>query len=460
MDERNDFDEKVQKTIARSRESGGSCSLLHLWLSDVAPTTAAPQIQQLLRNQDCVEAGRGDCAPTLRILLVDVARSRSERVAERLLQFCLRESKKPPLVRIASFPEDGENIEKLLQALAKNILGPLQERTPCSEASSEAPLIVGESLPMKKVRYLIERFAKSGHPVLIEGETGTGKELVARSLHFNSPRAQRPFLPINCAALSETLLESELFGHVKGAFTGALAHRSGLLELANGGTLFLDEVEEMSEGMQKKMLRVLEEETVRPVGGMETRRFDTRIVAATNRHMQGLIREGQFRMDLYYRLNTLTITLPTLRERAEDIPPLVRHFLKESSRKMGIRVEPLPDAILQLYLRYPWPGNVRELRNELARLILLNGNGFLVEHLPLHIREFNPADQPSSEYHQRRDVFDRDLILEALKKSNHSFRRAAKLLQIDKNTLLRRARKYGIRITREAAARSDSSDTI
>ncbi|MEW5765335.1 MAG: sigma-54-dependent transcriptional regulator [Acidobacteriota bacterium] len=243
--------------------------------------------------------------------------------------------------------------------------------------------LVAANSRMKAVFALIERVAPTPSTILIRGESGTGKELVARTLHQRSPRARRPFVPVNCGGIPETLLESELFGHVKGAFTGAHASKKGLFDTAQGGTLFLDEIAEMSPAMQVKLLRALQERTVRPVGGEEEHPTDVRVVAATNQDIPRLIQEKRFREDLYYRINVITVSLPPLRERREDIPLLARHFLEKYARLMGREVPSLSAEALRRMESYPWPGNVRELENCMERaMALCDGDQIDLRHLP------------------------------------------------------------------------------
>src|SRR6516162_7322086 len=227
--------------------------------------------------------------------------------------------------------------------------------------------IVGESAALKRVLKEVETVAPTDSTVLIRGETGTGKELIARALHDLSPRRERTFVKLNCAAIPTGLLESELFGHEKGAFTGAISHKMGRFETAHQGTLFLDEVGDIPSELQPKLLRVLQEQEFERLGSTQTVRVDVRLVAATNRDLARLVAEGRFRSDLYYRLNVFPVVLPPLRERPEDIPRLVRHFTQRFARRMGRRVETIPTAVMEALLRYPWPGNVRELQNVIER---------------------------------------------------------------------------------------------
>jgi DNA-binding NtrC family response regulator len=237
--------------------------------------------------------------------------------------------------------------------------------------------IIGVSEPMKEVLSLVRKVADTDSTVLITGESGTGKELVARAVHYLSPRADRLLVPINCSAIPEGLLESELFGHVKGAFTGAHAARAGKFEAAHNGTIFLDEIGEMSPNLQTKLLRVLQEKSVTPVGGNRSIPVDARVIAATNKDLEEEISEGRFRSDLFYRLNVIPIRIPSLRERRDDIPVLAAHFIERYDREKGRTLEGIRPDALEALLRYPWPGNVRELENLVERVVVLKGSGWI-----------------------------------------------------------------------------------
>jgi len=241
--------------------------------------------------------------------------------------------------------------------------------------------IVGQSVALRRVLTQVETVAPTGSMVLIRGETGTGKELIARALHDLSPRRERTFVKLNCAAIPTGLLESELFGHEKGAFTGAISQRIGRFELAHGGTLFLDEVGDVPLELQPKLLRVLQEQEFERLGSTKTIKVDVRVVAATNRDLAAMVAEGCFRSDLYYRLNVFPLVLPPLRERRDDIPPLVRHFTQRFARQMGRRIEAIPSAIMEALVRYSWPGNIRELQNVIERAVILSPTSSL--HVPL-----------------------------------------------------------------------------
>jgi DNA-binding NtrC family response regulator len=303
--------------------------------------------------------------------------------------------------------------------------------------------MIGMSPAMVEVYKIIARVARTATTVLIQGESGCGKELVARAVHANSERGKQPFVALNCGALTESLLESELFGHVKGAFTGAAYTKQGLFESANNGTVFLDEIGETSPSMQTRLLRVLEEREIQRVGSMERIAVNIRVIAATNRSLHDLVKEGKFREDLYYRLNVVCIVVPALRERMADLPLLFDHFLKRHSRRMGKTIAVHADVIDMLE-GYTWPGNVRELENVVERAVTLNTTGILVpsdfaEHfqqtekvVALFPREIVPLDEIERQY-----------ILYVLQRLNGNMSRAAEMLAIDRRTLYRMVERFG-----------------
>jgi DNA-binding NtrC family response regulator len=254
--------------------------------------------------------------------------------------------------------------------------------------------ILGKSPPMRDLFTLIKKVAGSRSTVLIQGKSGTGKELVAKAIHYNSPRRARPLVTVNCSAIPKDLLESELFGHVKGAFTGAIANKRGLFEEADGGSLFLDEIGELSPELQVKLLRVLQEREIRRVGDTRTVSVDVRLIAATNRDLARAVKEGRFREDLYYRLNVIPLVLPELKDRAEDIPVLATHFLMKYAEEADPPIESVSKAAMRLLLEYDWPGNVRELENVIERAVILgHGPQILPEDLPAHLEELRaPSD--------------------------------------------------------------------
>jgi DNA-binding NtrC family response regulator len=313
--------------------------------------------------------------------------------------------------------------------------------------------LVGQSRSMQEVYRWIELAATSTAPVLIYGESGTGKELVARTIHDLSNRRNRPFVAINCAAIPETLIESELFGHERGAFTGATERRLGCFELADGGTLFLDEIAEMDSNTQAKLLRVLQEGSFRRVGGGKSEiQVDVRVVAATNRVPSDAIQQNQLREDLFYRLNVFSIHLPPLRERKDDIPLLAKTFIEEFNRQDNRQVRGVaPDTEKELE-RYGWPGNVRELRNVIQRAVVLSGTGLISsEHLPDNVlRGVAPAASSAAASVTPIREMERDLILRALEETGQDKRKAAQLLGISLKTLYNKLAKYGIQAVKSA----------
>jgi DNA-binding NtrC family response regulator len=313
--------------------------------------------------------------------------------------------------------------------------------------------IIGRSAPMQDVFRTVLTVAPLKTTVLITGESGTGKELIAKAIHYQSPRARRPLVTLNCAAIPETLLESELFGHEKGSFTDAHTKKLGQFELAHEGTLFLDEIGEMGLSLQAKLLRVLEHGEFLRVGGQKPVNVDVRIIAATNRELAGAMKDGTFRADLYYRLNVVTVHLPSLRERRDDLLLLIRHFTQSKSRDMGIPERTLRPEAVDAMLRYPWPGNVRELENLIERLFVLSeGPTITYEDLPEQIRrtEHDPGTIKEQVLQGRKsigdavDEFEREIILEALGNTAFNQTRAAELLGTTRRILKYRMDKLGI----------------
>ena len=306
--------------------------------------------------------------------------------------------------------------------------------------------IVGVSGAMRRVLELVARVAPTASTVLISGETGTGKELVARAIHAASPRRDELFIAVNCASLSEGVLESELFGHRRGAFTGAVTDRKGLFEVADGGTLFLDEVSETTPGLQAKLLRVLQEGEIRPVGDNRSYPVDVRIIAATNRRLEDEIKGQRFREDLFYRLSVFPIHIPPLRERREDIPVLARHLMHRLAVQLKKNVgEPRPEA-LELLMRYPFPGNVRELANELERAILLADPGAPITEdlLSEHVQESAAAGAPTGALQARTIDFERQHILAALERAGGVKTRVAEELGLSYRGLMKKLRRLGL----------------
>ncbi len=302
--------------------------------------------------------------------------------------------------------------------------------------------MVGGSPAMRKIFDFIRRVAPTDSTVLIQGESGTGKELVARALHRNGARANRPFVAINCAAIAETLLESELFGHEKGAFTGAAGQKKGKVEVAEGGTLFLDEIGELAPGLQAKLLRVLQEREFERLGGTRAIKLNIRLVAATNRSLPEAVKAGSFRNDLYYRLNVVTLNMPALRDRREDISALADHFAAKASRKCGMRAKPISPEALACLMHYDWPGNVRELENALERALVLGStDSILPDDLPEAVLESGSATTASTaKYHGSIKETRKQLVLQALQQANGNYIEAAKALGMHPNSLLRLVR--------------------
>jgi DNA-binding NtrC family response regulator len=310
----------------------------------------------------------------------------------------------------------------------------------------QPPLVLGESGAMASVLATVERIAAADANVLIEGESGTGKGLIAQTIHQRSPRSQGPFLAINCSGFQDQLLESELFGHEKGAFTGAVGLKQGLFEVAERGTLFLDEVAEMSPAMQAKLLQVLDSREFRRVGGTRLHRADVRVVAATNKSMQGEVDSGRFREDLYYRLNVVNILVPPLRERREDIPILVEYFLTRFQASEGVRKTLSPDA-LQSLVEYPWPGNVRELSNIIERLVILTqGEVIGSDALPANIRSPRASAREAQSGALSLAEMERLHIARVLRDTGWKKMLAARLLAIDLKTLNKKIRDYRIEV--------------
>ena len=307
--------------------------------------------------------------------------------------------------------------------------------------------VVGASGPMLEIFKTVARVAPTRSTVLIEGESGTGKELIARTIHYNSDRAQGAFVAVDCGALPETLLESELFGHERGAFTGATALKRGLFEVARGGTCFLDEIGDMSPAVQSRLLRVLQEHEIKRVGGTEPIRVDVRVIAATNKHLETLVKAHTFREDLFYRLSVVTITLPPLRERPDDIPLLAEFFLRKFSHEAEKRVERIAPEAMALLTAYSWPGNVREIEHVIERAIVLTQNPTLLpQDLPPELQAA-PGGKPATDAQvlPLREVERRHLLF-ALERAKGNRKRAAEWLGVTRRTLYRMAARHGIKL--------------
>ncbi|MFN2564299.1 MAG: sigma-54-dependent transcriptional regulator [Gemmatimonadaceae bacterium] len=331
--------------------------------------------------------------------------------------------------------------ERLRQTVAQ-----LQEELSALRAPSG---IVGRGMAMQQVLAVAAKVARHPSTVLVTGESGTGKELVARYVHTSSPRAEAEMVAVNCGAIPENLLESELFGHAKGAFTGATAEKRGLFEEADGGTLFLDEVGELPAPLQVKLLRALQEGEIRRVGDNTARGVDVRLVAATARDLEAEVAAGRFRADLYYRINVVRLHLPPLRDRREDIPELVRHFVQLYGRRLGLSVTSVSPAAMRLLMEYAWPGNVRELENVIERaLVLAEGPQIEPDQLPAGIRSPGataPArDDLDLSIKRQTAALERGLIRDALQRTGGNRTRAAKLLELSHRALLYKIREYGL----------------
>jgi transcriptional regulator with GAF, ATPase, and Fis domain len=328
--------------------------------------------------------------------------------------------------------------------------------------------IIGNSPALRRVLDLVEKVADSNSTVLITGETGTGKELIVRAIHDRSRRADQNLVPVNCGAIPEELLESELFGHVRGAFTNAVENREGRFSLADSGTIFLDEIGDMRPNLQIKLLRVLQERSFEPVGSSKTVKVDVRIIAATNQDLEQAMQEKRFREDLFYRLNVIPINLPPLRERREDVPVLIQHFLERARSEGRSRVEGISNDALDLLCEYGWPGNVRELENLVERLVVLHGEGMIqVEDLPSPFRPQTcfasvAPRVPSSgiSFSDEVNRFESDLILQALDQTHWNKQRAAQLLGLNRTTLMDKIKRKGLASDSMTAlhAREDTSE--
>jgi len=350
-------------------------------------------------------------------------------------------------------PINLDHLDILLKRVLRSRDVELENRSLHEQLDSKFGLenIIGQSAAMQEVFDTIRQVADSRATVLIEGESGTGKELVAHAIHRMSSRAKGPYVAVHCAALSATLLESELFGHEKGAFTGATERRRGRFELADGGSLFLDEIGEIDSAIQVKILRVLEERNFERVGGQETIETDTRLIAATNRNLRTMMEQGKFREDLFYRLFVVAIRIPPLRERSEDIPLLIQHFLQNSSKENNRKIESITPDALQVLSAYQWPGNVRELRNAVERMVVLSrSDRITLRDVPAEIREAktsggNPSTGTATGTPPLSiDEAEKNLIVRALKNTGGNRTKAAEQLGISRRTLHRKLHEYNL----------------
>jgi len=314
------------------------------------------------------------------------------------------------------------------------------------EGSYRFDKIVGESRAIKDVMGMVERVAALNSNVLIIGESGTGKELVARAIHFNSPRRRARFVPINCGAIPENLIESELFGHVRGAFTGAMRDKEGLFKTAAGGTLFLDEIGNVPLHLQVKLLRAIEEKEILPVGSTRSQKIDARIIAASNKDLSKEVEKGTFREDLFYRLNVVEIRIPPLRDRREDIPLLVDHFIRIHNQELKKQIRGLDDRTLDILMNYPWKGNVRELDNVIERAMILCDDELIQpHHLPQMFAGVKPTTVVVNDLKESVREFERRQILQALEQTNFDKRKTAKLLGLSQSSLYRKMAELDIK---------------
>lgn len=348
------------------------------------------------------------------------------------------------------FLEKPLSIEKL-SVVAKNALDHrrlLLENSRLRESTQSKYRIIGESVPMKALRQQLVLMAGTNGRVLIYGESGTGKELVAHALHAMSPRAAEPFVEVNCAAIPEELIESELFGHSKGSFTSAHESKIGKFQKADGGTIFLDEVGDMSLRTQAKVLRSLEEQRFEPVGASESIQVDVRVVAATNKSLENEIERGNFREDLFYRLNVIPFQVPPLRDRAEDVPLLADYFLREFTTAYGRKPKELTPEAYYLLREYRWPGNVRELRNLIERIVILNPQVRIdARHIPLNVTRRSVLERPMDRFgslQEVREAVEREYILKKLDETNGNVTRTAELLGLERSHLYRKMKALGM----------------
>lgn len=328
--------------------------------------------------------------------------------------------------------------------------------------------IIGQSQEIGAVLNLIERVADSDSTVLVTGESGTGKELVAKAVHFNSPRAEQPFVAINCGAIPSELLESELFGHIKGAFTGAVANRIGRFEMADGGTIFLDEIGDLEPALQVKLLRVLQERSFEPVGSTKSISVNVRIIAATNKNLEVAVEQSKFREDLFYRLNVIPIVIPALRDRKSDIPLLFAHFIEQFNKQKNRKLLGVTSEANDCLMCYPWPGNIRELENLVERIAILKGQGIVeLNDLPVKYRTTTAnkvmeknLDIPDEgvDFNTAVDNFENSLILRALEKTGWNRNQAAMILRLNRTTLVEKIKKKGLRPPGDMQDTTESND--
>jgi two-component system response regulator AtoC len=435
------FEARLIEACAQAERARGGLAVVRLHIAGnpaADPATAEETVVATLRPGDLLASyGPGE----YEVLLVDTSQQAAEALTAGLVG-ALREQGLDARAGIAHFPGDGTSPQALVGRACQRVLGPAPSAT--ADAAPEPPGIVLENPAMRQLYALAERAAPGTINVLITGETGVGKEILAQRVHQASPRASGPFVCLNCAALSDALIESELFGHEKGAFTGALQTREGLFETASSGTLFLDEIGEMSLGMQAKVLRAIETRQVLRVGARRPRPVDVRFIAASNRDLEEEIAAKRFREDLYFRLNGITLAVPPLRERLDEIPALVQLFLEAAARPLG-QSPPRVAAETMAELRaYTWPGNVRELRNAVERALLLSAGGTITpEHLPLERMRRAPATGAAAGGRSLEEI-EKQAIIDSLIRCHGNQTRAAELLGMPRRTFCKRLAEYGI----------------
>lgn len=370
------------------------------------------------------------------------------------IEFAVTKTRQLEKEEISYFSELSDLVSQEISTLHKEI-GLREERI--NELNKELGIrykydnMIGKSKPMQDVYALLDKIKASESTVMIQGENGTGKELIAKAIHYNSNRKENVFVTQNCSAFNDNLLDSELFGHIKGSFTGAIKDKKGLFEVADGGSFFLDEIGDTSPSMQVKLLRVLQEGTFIPVGATEPRRVDVRIIAATNKDLKDMVEKGLFREDLYYRINVINITVPPLRDRKEDIPILAEHFLTKSAAEKAIKTKILTKRALEKIFDYPWPGNIRELENEMERVTVLAGAEIKInaDMLSARIREFGEKSKVQGVRIQGKlrdalEELEREMIREGLKRTGWNKSRLAKELGISRAGLINKVEKYNL----------------
>jgi DNA-binding NtrC family response regulator len=474
------FEARLESECARAERKQSALAVLRLHAGQgVRPETVQEALASKLSSEEIAASyGPGE----YEILLVEGSAERAGEIGEAILKQLRQAGAVSPRYGLAAFPRDGRTPEVLIAKACDGVRGVEPEERPAG------PIVV-EDPAMQQLHKLIDRVASGSISVLILGETGVGKEIIAETIHRRSPRAAKTFTRLNCAALSDTLIESELFGYEKGAFTGAERTKPGLLETAQGGTIFLDEVGELPMSTQVKLLRVLEERMVLRVGALKPRPIDVRFVSATNRNLESEIAAGRYRQDLYFRLNGITITVPPLRERTAEVASLAQLFVRQICRQDGRSYEPrISKEALRLLVGYGWPGNIRELRNLIERAVLLSGGDeILPEHLPLDkmtpapggaasgllspaparpaapstsARSSTPVAAPMlaggggfddgpATLLDEMQAFERDRIVEALERCGGNQTQAAKLLGIARRTLIKRLDLYAIQRPRK-----------